>query len=379
MAARNRSEGSGETGAAVGGEADDRRSTAPASPEPPSLVLPYGLISPDLPVRDAEDDEDALVFDDGEWFLHLKPLPRFPLTSYAGAFLVGPDEEWCRQAVAEARKTWCPNSRRFLASITTRRSFAVPCLSWSCEVCQKRKWYAARELYRRGIEAAWERGDKVRFVTLTDGRGNMTVPELGAAWDDLAKALRRGGFAPARPKKPTDPAKHAAWRKRYDAWLKTCKRRSSLLDQYATVVEFGAEGSRQIHLHVLMTGDFIPYKKLSIWAKRCGFGEIAHITLVSQGDANEVGGYAGKLASYTAKAIRHGEEMHLRGAVRLRPVRSSRKWLADGLTGVERDLGIRSKGLSTDRGPWAMIEIDSKGQPRWTRTVGSAAALDEAP
>lgn len=42
------------------------------------------------------------------------------------------------------------------------------------------------------MNAAHERGERVRFVTLTDkAAGRMTVPELGAAWNRLAVRLRR--------------------------------------------------------------------------------------------------------------------------------------------------------------------------------------------
>jgi hypothetical protein len=125
---------------------------------------------------------------------------------------------------------------------------------------------------------------------------------------------------------------------------------------------------------------------LKWWAKRHGFGEITHIVEVEveQGTAVEVGAYAGKIATYTAKAHGYAERMNERGALRVRPVRSSRGWLPGGMRGVEAELGIRRKQRQPgdppprDGGPWAIIELDSRGEARWVRTVGDVSQLARA-
>lgn len=48
-----------------------------------------------------------------------------------------------------------------------------------------------------GLEVAWARGERVRFLTLTDGsRGRMTVADFDEAWNRLRVRLareRKGG------------------------------------------------------------------------------------------------------------------------------------------------------------------------------------------
>lgn len=408
-----------EKGATDDGVAGDGRATDSAPPNPSSLDLK--LLEPsspdlaDLVAGTVESWENALVFEDGEWFLHLGPLPRYPLTSYIGAFKVGPDEDWCRDAVARAKEVRCP-SAYYMANVLTGFCFAVPCLAWRCEVCQQRKWLAASELFRKGIEAAFARGERVRFVTLTDGGGEMSIEELGAAWDDLSKLLRKGGPAPKRPRKPTDPKKLKAWPKTWARYLKKCRARKSLLHEYAAVVEFGAAShTGRIHLHVLMTGEFIAQRQLSNLAQRSGFGPITHISEVRQGSADQVSDYAAKMASYTAKMSRQVENFHARGAQRVKPVRSSRGWCEGGVREVEYELQMRRRPakdenleaarlevakleaaqlddgqLETARldlakleatkkksGPWALIERDPDGTARWMRTVGNRDALPQ--
>src|SRR4051794_24486171 len=60
---------------------------------------------------------DGLAFENGEWSLEWEDL-GYPLDTYEGAFLVGPNESWCEKAVAGAWPSWCNNSRRFLVSVT---------------------------------------------------------------------------------------------------------------------------------------------------------------------------------------------------------------------------------------------------------------------
>jgi hypothetical protein len=330
---------------------------------------------------------EALLFEDGEWFIVCEDT-GYPVESYEGAFLVGPDGEWCEQAVRGARACWCSNSVRFLASVTTGKAFALPCLSWSCEKCNRRKWHAARELFRLGIESAWAKDERVRFLTLTVERGDISAAELAACWNRLALTLRRGGPAPARPKKPKrlrTVEQREEWKKRYEQWQRACRRRRSYLDQYAAVIELGEKTGR-IHMHVLFTGRYVGHKRLGRMAAAAGFGRVSYITLVrNNGDAAKaMAAYAGKMASYTAKASAVAESLRARGSTRVRPVRTSSAWLAGGLRGVEEEKGIRKKKRAPgdpepeDRGPWAMIELDGSGRPRWRRTIGDPSVLPRA-
>jgi hypothetical protein len=329
---------------------------------------------------------DAITFEDGEWFAEWDDL-SYPVECYEGAFLVGPDQEWCQEAVERARTCWCDNSRRFLVSVTTGNAFALPCLSWSCGKCNKRKWHAARELFRLGIEAAWSRQERVRFLTLTVEDENISAQELAAAWDRLATMLRRGEPAPPRPEKPKNlrtPEQRKKWKKTWSSWVKACKRRNRTpyLDQYAAVIELG-ERTGRIHMHVLMTGRYIAYARLRQMAVGAGFGRVSYIKLVrNDGDsAQAMAAYAGKMASYTAKASQVADDLRRRGAQRVRPVRTSTQWLAGGLRKVEEDKGIRKKKRGPndppprDRGPWVMIQMNQSGVAEWTRTIGDKTVL----
>lgn len=193
-------------------------------------------------------------------------------------------------------------------------------------------------------------------MTLTDGSkgGTMTVADLGRAWDDLAKLLRAGGPAPPRPPR-------GAGRKKQDAWRRKCKTRTSYLAEYALVLEIGSKGQRRLHAHVIFTGRYIPQRRLSAWARKCGFGRVTDIREVATGDAQEVARYAAKLAWYGAKAGEAAAKLKRRSRTRLRPLRTSRGWYPGGLRRVEEELGIRTSGGSSDPGPWVLIQRDPSG------------------
>jgi hypothetical protein len=237
-----------------------------------------------------------------------------------------------------------------LVNLTSGHSFGVICKSWSCSYCQKRKWVAVAALLYNGIERAWDEGERVRLVTLTDGSGaGMTVAEVSAAWDKLAKLLKRGGPAPTRPTAGEGAAAQAAWRR-------ACKQRISYLSEYAMVLEVGGKGNRQLHAHVLMTGRYIYQAGLSRWAASCGFGHVADVREVKRGDAAEVGGYAAKqLAGYASKT---GQALALadRAEERLRPVRLSRGWYGGGLRKTEEELGLRPPSDRQPQGNWFIIK-----------------------
>jgi hypothetical protein len=110
--------------------------------------------------------------------------------------------------VATTAPTSCTNSQRIVVSLSTGNAFPLACRSWLCDDCSSKKWLAARVLFERGILAAFARGERVRFLTLTDGskHGTMTVHDLSQAWGKLATMLRRGG-----PPLPRPPKGSATW------------------------------------------------------------------------------------------------------------------------------------------------------------------------
>lgn len=210
------------------------------------------------------------------------------------------------------------------------------------------------------MRGAFERGEVVRFLTLTDGsrEGTMSVRELSAAWDDLAKLLRAGGPAPPRPARGSGAEAQARWRA-------SCRARSSFLSEYALVPEVGPRGGR-LHAHVVLTGRFIPQRRLSMWAKHCGFGAVADIRQVS---ATEVGKVARYLANYAAKAGKDVALLRGRTVKRLRPLRTSRGWYPGGLRRVEADLGLRKSGARRDGGPWVLIRHNAAGRVTASKTL----------
>lgn len=265
--------------------------------------------------------------------------------------LVG-SPEWAERILARTPKSRCPASRAVLVNRRSGHSFGVQCKSWSCSYCQKRKWVAVAALLYNGVEQAWANGERVRLVTLTDGSGTgMSVADISAAWEKLAKLLKRGGPAPPRPPSGSGAAEQAAWRE-------ACKRRQPYLDEYALVLEVGTNGKEQLHGHVLMTGRFIFQADLSRWAAACGFGRVADVREVRQGDAEEVSGYTAKqLAGYASKT---GQALALaeRAAERLRPVRLSRGWYGGGLRRAEEELGFRSPRRDGPADMWILVRHD---------------------
>jgi len=213
-----------------------------------------------------------------------------------------------------------------------------------------------RLLFERGILAAFARGERVRFLTLTDGTkdGTMNVRELSEAWDDLAKLLRNGGPAPPRPPKGSGKEAQAKWRRQ-------CKARKPLLSEYAMVLEVGPKGQGRLHAHVLFTGRYIKQSRLAAWAKQCGFGRVVHIREVPSGDAQAAAAYAAKLAWYGAKQGKAVAKLKLLSRARLRPVRKSHGWYPGGLRRVEEQLGTRKAGGSDEPGPWVLITHDGAG------------------
>jgi hypothetical protein len=107
-------------------------------------------------------------------------------------------------------------------SLSTDRAAEIACGRWDCSWCQWRKRAAVMLILRVGLEVAWARGERVRFLTLTDGsRGEMTVADFYVAWNRLRVRLARD------------------------------RKGGAFVKEYAAVVEVQKRGA--LHLHVLMS------------------------------------------------------------------------------------------------------------------------------
>jgi len=198
-----------------------------------------------------------------------------------------------QHAVSSARPTRCPNAPGgVMWDLRSGVAFKLSCGRWSCSACGHLKRQGAELRFRRGMELAAARGERVRFMTLTDGSGDLDMAALYAAWNRLAARLRR----------------------------------ADLLQEYAAVVE--AQASGRLHLHVLMTGQFIAQRRLSRMAAECGFGRIADIREMDSGKAG-VAASARYMVKYLAKQEADSERVAAVAAAavrRVRPVRCSRGW-----------------------------------------------------
>jgi len=223
----------------------------------------------------------------------------------------------------------CPHAYAyFIVSLSTRRAVALSCGSWACDQCGYRKKLAAQLMVEDGVRGAWERGERVRFMTLTspDTEG-LTMRELYEAFSKLRVKLRRSGH----------------------------------LQEYFAVVETTAAGA--LHLHVILTGRYLPQRRLSELAAWAGFGRVADIRVIKDDGAVHVSDYLVKsLAHYATKA--NVSRLAAKGARRLRPVRTSRAWFPGGMAEAEREVGRRLAeefGKSSDLGPWVFVVKDGNG------------------
>jgi hypothetical protein len=206
------------------------------------------------------------------------------------------------KAVLAAAPSKCPNKKgAYIWSLPADLAYELPCKSWACSWCGWKKREAAKIALGVGLEAAWDRGERVRFLTLTDGSrgsGEMMAEDIYAAWNRLRAVLKKSGE----------------------------------LEQYAAVLEAQKRGA--LHLHILATGKFIAQRRLSRLAKQSGFGAVADIREVKAGaeetmptgEANpaaalyvvkEMGGYL------TKEKAAH---LVLKTNRRRRPLRLSREW-----------------------------------------------------
>lgn len=185
-----------------------------------------------------------------------------------------------------------------------------------------------------GCVAAHNRGEKLRFLTLTeDPKKPLDIPKLGFAWNRLRLDLKRSGF----------------------------------LSEYGAVVELTKKRKRP-HLHILLTGAFMPRPVLSEKVTRAGFGPIFDIRAVRvrEGDAGTdpaaVAYICKELAGYVAKQ-RKGDEMAKFVAARRRPVRLSRGFYPGGMARAEKELleFWREDDAEQDTGPWWFVMGDPGG------------------
>lgn len=125
------------------------------------------------------------------------------------------------------------------------KCFNLPCNKWDCEDCAKRKAIILGNRVKAGFQ-----GERIRFATFTDtGKGTLCVrlKMLKTAWNRLRLALSR----------------------QYG------------LTKFFWVLEFGGRRGRP-HLHCLLNC-YIPQRKLSELASRCGFGSVVDIREVKDG------------------------------------------------------------------------------------------------
>lgn len=240
------------------------------------------------------------------------------------------------QAVAGARGTPCPNPPpRFLWKAETGMSFQVPCGRWSCSWCGREKRQAARLRTYEGIVAAIARGDRVRFITLTDKVQTMTVPELAEAWNRLRTLLRK----------------------------------KKLLRQYFVVVELTKAGAG--HLHVLATGEYIDKPELQGYATDAGFGFCWITDVCSESSEKEhrtPESSAGYMAKYLGKS-REMVEMQTLSKKRLRPVWASRQWsMSQKAAEIEVRRRRRDQELATTE--------ETEGEATWLIVQGDSTVKD---
>ena len=257
---------------------------------------------------------------------------------------------WLSSAVSRAKSSRCPNAYAFyVVSLSSHRAVLLPCGSWACVHCGRKKKEAARLMIEDGIARARARGHRVRFITLTSpSRQGLTMRELYVAFNRLRTKLRRSGH----------------------------------LREYFAVVETTQAGA--LHLHVLATGRYLPQRELSKAAAAARFGRVADIRAVTGTGDGSAGAYLVKtLAGYATKA--NAARLATRGARRLRPVRTSRAWYPGGMAEAEREVGRRMAAelsLAPDPGPWLFVvkggdgalHVRSQAAPLVLLTTGAGVA-----
>ncbi len=241
-------------------------------------------------------------------------------------------------ALTKAPASRCPRTGGLFAlrvDVSPPVAAPVSCRTWDCPTCRHVKALAAFAVVSDGIARYQAAGTRVRFLTLTDGEGSMTVPELYAAWSRFRQRMRR----------------------------------REMLDEYALAIEVGS----RLHLHACITGRFIDQAhELVPHAEAAGFGRIADIRAVPPlARADTLAGYitraekssdALQLARYLTKST--AEELRDRGAKRVRPLRVSRKWEGGGLT--EGWARVKREWYGESEGKWEVVHA-SQYRPQLER------------
>lgn len=243
----------------------------------------------------------------------------------------------------------------FAYSRSSDAAYEIACGSWGCPFCSRKKKMACRVAVEIGMSRAWASGNRVRFLTLTDGAsGTMTVADLYKAWSKLRIKLRREG----------------------------------VLDQYAAVVETQERGA--LHLHCLATGSYVKQSKLAEFGSWAGFGPITDIREIKRDlpeDDKRAAAYVAKeLAGYVSKGA---EALAEKTNVRRRPVRFSRGWgcsLGQAEELVTQQM-CEERGVERDGGPWvvvvktpdgSLIVRGGEGLPRVVPPAQAEASAEEA-
>ena len=238
-------------------------------------------------------------------------------------------------ALAAARRTQCQSQINIAHafSSTSQKAYEIPCGSWGCKWCSWRKSRAVKRVVEGGIFEAAKRGERVRFITLTeDPKKPLDLRSLYKTWDRLRAALRA----------------------------------LDLLDEYAMVVETTERG--RLHAHILATGSYIDQRRLSRLAEQAGFGRVSDIRAVrlnGSADDKRTASYISKeISGYVTKAkvSELGERSKTAAKKRRRrPLRTSRGWWPGGLTRAEKELRAESLDPENDdAGPWWIALGDPK-------------------
>lgn len=250
--------------------------------------------------------------------------------------------------IGHAPRTRCQNNAGlFIVSAISGVAFELTCGRWDCPApgCGGLKRRAAREVLVGGLEAAWDRGERSRLITLTAPPAGMNMRQVYEGWNRVRQSLTNRGLLTG-----------------YAGTIETQKRQGGL------------------HLHLLTTGDYIPQQRLSEIAQgRPGskgrFGPVVDIRAVRNTGRRSAAGYllkqvADDIAGYVSKAATP-EHARLRlispvRSKRLRPLRLSRGWYPGGLSAAAKVVTAEwSKGAPPIQADdWQIWRLDrTTGQP----------------
>ena len=98
-----------------------------------------------------------------------------------------------RRAVRHAKQSACPHAKVVFQvySTSSKKAYEIPCGSWTCSFCGWQKQKVAEYMVLSGMLDAHKRGEKVRFLTLTeDPKRPLKVSDLSAAWNRLRTNLK---------------------------------------------------------------------------------------------------------------------------------------------------------------------------------------------